>query len=278
MNARPFVKWAGGKTRSVDMLKEFLPTKINRYYEPMVGGGALFFALANEHRFHRALLNDVNEELILGYYAVKHDVEKLIRALARMKVGKRAFLAQRSRRTRRMTPVSNAARFIYLNKTCFNGLYRVNKKGQFNVPFGSYKKPIVCDRENLRACSKALSNVALESRDFEVVTRDAGSGDAVYFDPPYIPLSKTSDFTAYTAGGFTMKDHERLASVFAYLARKGVAVALTNSDTDATRDLYNEFDIHTFHAARAINSDGAKRGKVSEVLVTANCRQAAKSA
>lgn len=276
--ARPFVKWAGGKSRSVAMLSQLFPLSVRRYYEPMVGGGALFFALANEKRFERAFLNDVNDDLITAYYAIKHDPLKVVGFLKRMKVGKRAFLELRAKDMRRASPAAKAARFIYLNKTCFNGLYRVNKSGQFNVPFGDYKNPVVCDVDNITACYKALKGVALDCLDFEKVVRDAGRGDAVYFDPPYIPVSKTSDFTSYTAGGFKMKEHERLAACFAYLANKGVAVALTNSDTDTTRSLYGGYEIRSYQASRAINSDGEKRGKVGEILVVANCREEQKTA
>lgn len=270
MIARPPVKWAGGKTRSVEMLKAILPEQIETYYEPMMGGGALFFSLGHD-RFRQARINDVNEDLMNVYYVIKHDPELLIRQLSKLKVGKRAFLEIRAKKSSKSN-AANAARFIYLNKTCFNGLYRVNKSGQFNVPFGDYKKPLVCDVDNLHACSKVLMKTQIYSYDFATAVAAAKSGDAVYFDPPYIPASKVANFTSYTSGGFTMKDQERLAECFGKLAAEGVAVALTNSDTKLSRGLYKGFEIRAYKAARSINSVAEKRGKVGEIVVVANCR------
>jgi DNA adenine methylase len=160
-----------------------------------------------------------------------------------------------------------AARTIFLNKTGFNGLYRVNAAGKFNVPFGRYTNPQFCDEDNLRSCSLALQGVAIRVQNFEAVVRDAKPGDFVYFDPPYVPVSETSDFTSYVAGGFSWKQHEKLADVFRQLSHSGVYAMLSNSDTQAVRDLYVGFSLHEVHATRSVNSDATRRGRVSEVVI-----------
>jgi DNA adenine methylase len=274
--ARPFLKWAGGKGKAVDTLKAFLPAKIRTYHEPMVGGGALFFALAAEGRYQNAQLNDSNQELICSYLAIREDVDGLIALLSTYKYDRTFFNTLRAAELSTIGLVNRGARMIYLNKTGFNGLYRVNKKGQFNVPFGRYDNPLICDEPNLRAVSAVLQGVHILNRDYQYLYAPeltyAVPGDAVYFDPPYVPLSKTANFTAYGADGFGPKEHEELAASFAALAKRGVAVMLSNSDTSFTRELYKDFEIRTVKARRNINKDPTKRGDVSEIVVLANCR------
>lgn len=271
--ARPFLKWAGGKTQLVTRLRHLFPTKVRTYYEPFIGGGAVFFALAAEKRFERCVINDWNEELVNTYRVVRDAPEPLIISLKtfKQKYDERSpefFEEVRSMDTAKLSPFERAVRIIFLNKTCFNGLYRVNKSGQFNAPWGKYVNPMICDEENIRACSEVLNQQSsLHTGDFSLVLDDAGPGDLVYFDPPYVPLSTTSNFTSYTADKFTLDDQYRLAAVFKDLALRGVTVLLSNSDTEVVRALYSDFEIHTLEAKRAINSNGAGRGPVNEVVV-----------
>jgi len=262
--ARPFVKWAGGKTGLLGEILPRLPAKINTYYEPFVGGGAVFFALAAEGRFKKAVLGDDNVELIETYHSIKEDTDGLVRRLKAhaIKHSEVYFYKIRADRGSHL-----AARFIYLNKTGFNGLYRVNRKGLFNVPFGRYSNPTICDEENLRAASAVLQGVGLLPGDFERSTMRAMRGDTVYFDPPYVPLSDTAAFTAYTKGGFGAGAQERLRDVARKLADRGVHVLLSNSDTPEVRKLYKGFKLVKVEARRAINSKGGKRGPVGELLI-----------
>ena len=260
---RPFLKWVGGKTQLLDQFRPLLPEMFGRYFEPFVGGAALFFAL----RPARSSLRDVNEELVDCYRAIRDDVDAVIAAL-----GKHRYEESHYYKVREVDPTSlprpqRAARTIFLNKTGFNGLYRVNRAGQFNVPFGRHTNPSICDEDNLRSCSLALQGVELEVRDFRRIVRDAVAGDFVYFDPPYAPVSDTADFTAYAAGGFGWADQESLAKVFSDLTAKGVYAMLSNSDTQGVRDLYQGFAIDDVSAARNVNSNIARRGKVAEVVV-----------
>jgi DNA adenine methylase len=264
VRARPFLKWVGGKGRLIEQLRPHLPSPFKRYFEPFAGGAALFFALGPR----RAVLTDVNAELIDCYRTVRDHVEDVIVALRRHR-----YSAEHYYRVRAMDPAGlklpeRAARTIYLNKTGYNGLYRVNRAGKFNVPMGRYTNPTVCDAENLRACSAALRRVELEQRDFAELGVRARAGDFVYFDPPYDPMSATAAFTSYAPGGFGPDAQRRLAELFAGLARKGVHVVLSNSDTPLIRELYRPFRITPILAARSINSRGSRRGKVGEVLVT----------
>lgn len=263
--ARPFWKSAGGKTALLPEILPRLPKKIKTYYEPFVGGGAVFFALAAEGRFKRAVLGDANEELIETYFSIKEDLETVINRL-KAHAGKHSeeyFYMVRANPGQYI-----AARMIYLNRTCFNGLYRVNKKGEFNVPFGKYTNPTICDEDNLRAVSAVLRNVGLLPGDFERSTMRARKGDAVYFDPPYAPLSETSNFTTYTAGGFGSDEQTRLRDVAKQLVDRDVHVLLSNSDTPLVRKLYKGFKIEEVQARRRINSKGDKRGNVGELLIS----------
>jgi DNA adenine methylase len=262
--SRPFLKWAGGKGQLLDQLRLRMPTRYRRYLEPFAGGGALFFSLQPK----QALLADINAELIDCYVATRDDVEGVIEALGSHRYATEDYYRVRAVDRTTLSLAERAARTIYLNKTGYNGLYRVNRAGKFNVPMGRYSNPLFCDRENLHACSRALRGVDLRVADFEEVAARAKSGDFVYFDPPYVPLSDSSDFTSYVPGGFGADQQRRLATLFAKLAGRGVQAMLSNSDTPTVRELYRGFPIHRVLAARYINSRGSRRGKVGEVVVT----------
>jgi DNA adenine methylase len=265
--ARPFLKWVGGKGQLMAQLLPLLPSRpVRRYFEPFVGSAALFFAL----RPDEATLSDVNAELVDCYRAVQSHVEDVIAGLSKHRYEEEAYYRVRERDPGSLPLPKRAARTIYLNKTGYNGLYRVNRSGRFNVPFGRYTNPGFASREsleNLRACSRALARVRLLVRDFDEVVGDAREGDLVYFDPPYVPLSDTSDFTAYVPGGFGPRDQERLASVVHALHERGVLVMLSNSDAPVVRDLYARYRIDVVSAARSINSRANRRGKIAEVIV-----------
>jgi len=268
--ARPFLKWAGGKTQILEKLVAILPKGgIRTYFEPFVGGGALFFTLAAQGRFQRAVLNDFNRELMDCYRAIRDFPDDLVDQLKRLPVDKTTFLELRAKMPEDFGPTRRAARTIYLNKTGFNGLFRVNKKGQFNVPYGKWKRPPkVLHAANLRACAEVLNRfVALLSTDFANAVQGAGDGDVIYFDSPYIPLNATSNFTSYTADGFTLDDQHRLAAYFRELVKEGAYVLASNSDTETTRELYKGFEMHQIQARRCINSKGDKRGEVHELLI-----------
>ena len=266
MTARPFLKWVGGKTRLLEQIRAVAPRQYGRYFEPFVGGGAVFFDLAPD----RAVLNDANLDLIATYSVVADNVEHLIDLLVKYQVGHSETQYYGTRTLFNedtvehvMSPVQRAAAFIYLNKTCFNGLWRVNKDGDFNVPMGKYKNPKICDVENLRAVSQALRRVTFRAGDFNEAVMDAGRGDFVYFDPPY-----HDTFTSYTAGSFDENAQAALALCAHNLAARGVHVVLSNNDTPLIRKLYAGFHITEVQCTRAVNSDGAGRGAVTELLIS----------
>lgn len=262
---RPFLKWAGGKTRLISQYKDYFPQHYQTYYEPFLGGGAVFFYLQPS----KAVLTDINADLILTYRCVRDDLEDLITSLQAHKQRHNSDYYYDVRNSYTGTDLEKAARFIYLNKTCFNGLYRVNSQGKFNVPVGKYKNPGICQEEILKLASESLKKVEIKQASFEKVLNYAtGSNDFVYFDPPYYPLNKTSNFTAYSNFCFDENQQIKLRDIFIKLANKGVKVMLSNSDCPFIRDLYSDFNIHTISAARSINSNAQKRGKITEVLVT----------
>lgn len=268
-----FIKWAGGKGQLLDQFKPLFPKKFNRYLEPFVGSGAVFFYIIQNFKPKEIILSDINEELINTYKIVKTDVEKLIIELKQHKEyhlakGKPYYLTIRATDPKELPDLERAARFIYLNKTCFNGLYRVNLKGQFNVPMGAYKNPDIVQEEKLRLVSKLLKNVKLKVMSFEKVLTLAKKGDFVYFDPPYYPLKNKKSFTTYTKDSFMENEQEKLAEVFIKLNKKGCSVMLSNSDTKFIKDLYNKYNINFVQATRMINCDGKNRGKINEVVVT----------
>lgn len=266
-NPYPFVKWAGGKSRLLPTFDQYFPDSLSgtagRYFEPFVGGGAVFFHLLPAN----AVLSDLNPELINCYQVIRDDLESLIALLARHVNDKAHFYKVRAQDTRELSPAERAARLIFLNKTCFNGLYRVNSRGQFNVPFGRYLNPRICDADNLHAVSTTLQGVELILSPFEKVLKRARKGDFVYLDPPYQPVSATANFTGYTAGAFGLDDQEKLAGVFRELSRRGCLVMLSNSESPSIRQLYAGFRIEQVHASRAINCRADRRGRVTELLV-----------
>jgi DNA adenine methylase len=263
-SAAPFVKWAGGKSQLLPELRKHVPERFGTYIEPFLGGGALFFDLQPS----RAVLNDTNEELMNAYRVIQTDVEPLIAELSSYRYEKEFFYALRALRAQDLSPLQNAARFLYLNKSCFNGLYRVNKQGHFNVPFGRYENPQICDAPKLRRASEALKNVILESRPYrEILEEYAKPGDFVYIDPPYLPVSKYSDFTRYTKEAFKEKEQIQLRDCVADLKRRGVHVMASNSYSAMTMDLYAEFQIHTVEARRSINKSASGRSSLKEAII-----------
>jgi DNA adenine methylase len=268
---RPFLKWAGGKGQLLDELIRRVDkaAAFGRYHEPFVGGGALFFEMVRQGRLTRkpAYLSDSNQNLVDAYQGLKEDVQGVIRELTVHKARHSEPYYYEVRATIPDTPVGRAARIIYLNRTCYNGLFRENSRGEFNVPFGKYKNPMICDEANLRACAEALWKAKVEARHFETVLEYAEAGDFVYFDPPYVPLSRTSSFTAYGKGGFSEGSQRRLAEVFQELDRRGVKVLLSNSMTDLVKNLYAGYVIEEVLAKRSVNSRADRRGKISEALV-----------
>jgi DNA adenine methylase len=269
---RPFLKWPGGKRQ---LLPELLwairgAGSFRRYHEPFLGGGALFFGLARSGALDKsgASLSDINPNLIDAYVGVRDDVAGVIKRLKGHRANHDEAYFYKVRASSPGTLSARAARIIYLNKTCFNGLYRENSKGLFNVPFGQYKNPQICDEENLKAVSDVLGQTGLGVQSFAAIGDTAERGDLVYFDPPYVPLSKTAQFTSYAAGGFRMAEQEQLAHPCVSLAERGVKVILSNSLTGITRSLYEGFDIYRVNATRRINVRADRRGAVGEALVT----------
>jgi len=260
----PFLKWAGGKGQLVSVIARFAPAKYKRYLEPFLGGGALFFYINPP----KSLLNDLNEELMNTYQIVQQKVEPLITLLKTYPYSKEFYYQLRAQRPETLDRVERAARFIYLNRTCYNGLYRVNKQNQFNVPFGAYSKPVICDEERLRAASRTLQGVSLFSEDYkDFLEREAQADDFIYLDPPYQPASKYSDFKRYTSSQFYESDQKELADWVKKLVGRGCYVLASNSDTPLVREIYQGFEIVDVRARRNINKNGLGRGKVKEVLI-----------
>ena len=269
---RPFLKWAGGKGQLLNELLERVEQArpFNRYHEPFVGGGALFFELCRLGRLGRrqAFLSDSNSILIESYEAVRDSLDDLIALLERHKALHDKDYYYEMRKNVPATPVERAARVIYLNKTCFNGLFRLNSKGEFNVPIGKYTDPVICDEKNLASTSEALKKARLFTESFTSVLDRAEPDDLVYFDPPYDPMSATANFTTYDKSGFGVDDQKRLAEVAEALHEKGVKVILSNSMTPLIADLYKKFRIETVKASRTVNSRAGGRGKIDEALIT----------
>lgn len=262
----PILKWAGGKGQLLSQMARYFPNDYGKYFEPFLGGGAVFFHLLPKE----ALLSDSNPDLIQVYEAVRDDPDGLMAALRshRMRpVTEQYFYRVRKQDPRQLSRLERAARMVFLNKTCFNGLYRVNSKGEFNVPFGRYRNPALYVEANIRAASSALKGVELLAVDFREACKLPRRGDFVYIDPPYQPLSKTAAFTDYTREGFGEQDQRDLAEAFRRLDRRGCKVMLSNSATPMLRDLYREFESVTLKAKRAINCKGTDRGAIDELLV-----------
>lgn len=266
---KPFLKWAGGKSKLILQYISYLPQKFTNYYEPFLGGGAFFFYLYNNYSLNSVFLSDINSELINTYLCIKHDVEAVISLLQQHQQNHNQDYYYYMRSSPTENSVERAARLIYLNKTCFNGLYRENSKGEFNVPMGRYKNPQICNPDLLRTVAKALQLAQIEVKPFETVLNYAISyEDFVYFDPPYYPLNETSNFTAYSRDAFNQDDQIKLKDVCVELAKRKVKVLQSNSDCPFIRELYRDFKIYEIKASRAINSKANKRGKISEVLIT----------
>jgi DNA adenine methylase len=262
----PVLKWAGGKTRLLPELVSRLPKtapRSARYFEPFSGGAALFFHL----RPSRASLTDFNPELIHLYSVIRDDVESLIEDLSRHTHERTYYYQVRALDPETLPPIERASRMVFLNRTCFNGLWRVNRDGRFNVPFGSYQNPTLCPADRLRAASLALQDVSIEVSDFEAAVSTARKGDFVYFDPPYVPLTPTASFTSYTGVGFGAPEQQRLADLFTELTSRGVRCMLSNSDTPLVRALYASHHIDRVVAPRSISRDASKREPVGEVIV-----------
>lgn len=263
----PIVKWVGGKRQLMFELLKNMPKSCNRYFEPFIGGGALFFELQPEN----AYISDMNEELINLYSVVRDNVYELISDLNKHEVSKEYFLEirnlDRTDEYKNLSNVQRASRFIYLNRTCFNGLYRVNSQGQFNVPYGNYKNPRIVDENNLLNCSELLKNTEIKCADFSEILTKVKRGDFVYFDPPYVPLNETSSFTSYTKDGFDMDMQFKLREVCDELDSMGVMFMLSNSDTKFVNELYSNYEIKKVFASRAVNANAEGRGKITEVLV-----------
>ena len=288
---KPFVKWVGGKSQLIEQIEKMLPTDsekvLTKYAEPMVGGGALFFSLLSKYDFEELYISDINAELINAYQAVKNDVDNLIAKLSEMQMlflpmdenGRKYFYYNirekfNSTIVTAETATEKATQFIFLNKTCFNGLYRVNRKGQFNVPMGAYKNPTICDEENLRNIHEALQNVTIVCGDYSLSKSFIDQDTFVYLDPPYRPISETSAFTSYNSDVFDDDEQIRLARFIDEINASGAKIVLSNSDPKNVNeednffdDLYKNYKINRVEASRAINSKGDKRGKINELLI-----------
>ncbi|MCS7230719.1 MAG: DNA adenine methylase [Elusimicrobiota bacterium] len=259
---KPFVKWAGGKSQLLKFIRERIPNSYNTYIEPFVGGGALFFELLPK----KAIINDINEELINAYLVIKNNVDELINSLKKHEYKKEYYYYIRSLKPHELNNIERASRFIYLNRTCYNGLYKVNSKGEFNVSFGRYKNPKIVDEENLKAISHYLNyaDITITCLDYKEVCSMANSGDFVYFDPPYYGVS----FTKYTKYDFKEKDHIELAQIFTELDRRGCKVLLSNSNTEFTKNLYKGYKIEEVYATRGISCKvSTRKGGMLEIIV-----------
>ena len=290
MIAKPFVKWAGGKSQLLDEIRKKYPQKIEKYCEPFVGGGAVLFDVLQKFSPHEILINDLNKELINLYSQVKNNLDSLIGTLADFQSEylskneeerKEMFYEKRERynslvlKKLKENNIEKAALFIFLNKTCFNGLYRVNSKGLFNVPFNHAKNPLLCDEENLQLCSELLQNVEMRIGDYSHCKDFIDGRTFVYIDPPYRPLTQTASFTSYAENGFTDKEQIELEKFIEEISAKGAKVLASNSDPKNTNeadnffdDLYSDFVIERISASRMINSNAKRRGAVKELLIT----------
>jgi len=261
---RPFLKWAGGKRQLVAQMAPHLPDRFGRLHEPFAGSAALFFHL----RPQRASLSDTNERLVRAYTGLRDAPDRVIELLSTYPHDKAFFLDMRGRDIDARSDAEVAAWFIYLNKTAYNGLYRVNSKNRYNVPFGDYVRPNICDEATLRRCARQLKGVKLRVEDFEKAGRRARRGDLVYFDPPYVPLSATSYFTGYTKQGFGLDEHRRLRDLALALKARGVHVRLSNSGAPLVQELYgDDFELIPIQARRNINCRAASRGKIVELFI-----------
>lgn len=288
--AKPFVKWVGGKSQLLDEIREKYPSQIEKYCEPFVGGGAVLFDVLSKFKPKKVLINDINNELINTYKQIRDNCENLIAQLSEiqslyksqsMEKNKAYFYEKRERYNElkvngdKAENLEKAALFIFLNKTCFNGLYRVNSKGLFNVPFNNAKNPLLCDEENLCACSSLLQNVEMKVGDYKECGAFIDKKTFVYIDPPYRPLTQTAAFTSYSENGFADKEQIELGNFITEISKKGAVVLASNSDpknADKNDDffdkLYANFNIERVSASRMVNSNAKKRGSINELLIS----------
>lgn len=266
----PIVKWVGGKRQLLDDITALVPTRISSYCEPFLGGGAVLFALQP----HNIIINDLNEELVNIYAVIQNNIDDLILDLKQHENTPEYFYSIRDwdrnkSSYQNLSPVQRASRVIYLNKTCYNGLFRVNSAGEFNTPFGHYKNPNIVNEPVLRAVHNYLrsSNVSLSCQDYAQVLENLPKNTFVYLDPPYDPVSDTANFTGYNKGGFGKEEQIRLKECCDLLARRNIKFLLSNSSTDFIRELYGDYRITIVRAKRSVNSVGSKRGEIDEVLV-----------
>lgn len=266
----PVVKWAGGKRQIIDHIERYIPKKFTTYFEPFLGGGAVLFSLQPK----KAVVCDINSELINLYEVIKTDVEELIKDLQQHRNEEQYFyeireLDRDKEKYLQLSPIQRASRIVYLNKTCYNGLFRVNKAGEFNAPFGNYKNPNIVNEITLRAVSSYFNKAQITflCTDFEEALKSVKKGSFIYLDPPYDPVSDTSSFTGYDKGGFNREEQVRLKETCDQLNRKGAKFLLSNSATDFIKNLYREYRIEIIQAKRPINSKADKRGEIDEVLV-----------
>ena len=267
---QPFLKWVGGKRQLLPEIRKHYPADYNTYYEPMVGGGAVLFDLTPK----KAVISDVNPDLIEAYTVIRDSLPELIQSLQKHSNTQEYFyeiraLDRNEELFKSLTPVERVSRLIYLNRTCFNGLYRVNKSGFFNVPFGKYKNPKILNEEGLTSVSKFLNenDIQIKHADFAMAIEETAKGDFVYIDPPYDPVSKTASFTSYSKLDFDKQEQVRIKENLDKLHKKGCKVLLSNSATDFIKDLYKDYDVMIVRASRNINSVASKRGKIDEVLI-----------
>lgn len=290
IKTKPFVKWAGGKSQIINEIRKNYPQKIKNYCEPFVGGGAVLFDVLANYNPDSVLINDINQELIITYNQIKNNVNNLIENLYELETSflsanteqrKTLFNYNRSlfnslkNQTCNKDELKIASLFIFLNKTCFNGLYRVNKSGDFNVPIGAYKKPLICDKETLKESSTLLQNVKLQCSDYSSCANFIKKDTFVYIDPPYRPITQTASFTSYTKKTFDDKEQIRLAEFIDYISKKGAIILASNSDPKNTNkydmffdDLYKDYKIKRIPAKRMINSKGSNRGNINEILIS----------
>ena len=267
---KPILKWAGGKRQLLPVLLKNIPDKFNTYYEPFIGGAAMLISLYSLNKINNAVISDTNRDLYNLYRTIREEPQELIDELNNLKFrnSRDDYYRARSLFNSTEDSVTRSAILIYLNRHGYNGLYRVNSNNKFNVPFGKYSNPGMPSPENIMALSKILQSCSLMNSDFEAAVMNAVRGDFVYFDPPYMPLSKTSYFTGYTHSGFDERDQERLSRTFKELSRKGVYVMESNSSTELIRELYKDFSLIEVDARRNINSVGTKRYAVKELIIT----------
>jgi len=271
--AKPFLKWAGGKGRLLPQLQPYFPARFNDYFEPFFGGGAVYFSLMPTHG---SCINDINDTIMEACLHVKNDLEKLLPKLKtieatykRLSEAERQdfYYEQREAFNSAAIGITKTVLLMFLNKTCFNGLYRENSKGKFNVPFGRYANPTICDEANLRAASSALQHTSILTGSYADAVKHAGKGDFVYLDPPYYPLNTTSSFTAYHEAGFAAQDQQNLRDLFVDLDTRGCYVLLSNSTASFVRELYKDYRQEQIYAGRSINASSTKRGKIPELVV-----------